>query len=452
MKMQTNRQMFENNLPKSAITGSAAPKVLLTATLKWPIVPTLAIGLAKAGCDVSIVCPGGCPLPTICSIRHVFRHRSFNPLKSLLKAVKTVRPQIIIPCDDHAVQHLHELYAHARSMGTSGCEFTALIEKSLGSPDSYTIVSSRYDFLRIAREEGLRVPDTEQLNSESDLETWQKRCSYPYVLKADGTCGGYGVRVAHTPEQAEQHFSKLKHYFDFKRVFKRLLINNDPFLLWPWWRGTKSAISVQSYIEGRPANCAIFCWQGRVLAIIGVEVASTVGPTGRASVVRLSDNAEMLHAAERIAARLNLSGFFGLDFMIEKDTNLLWLIEMNPRPARPFHLQLGKGRDLIGALYAQLSAQPARDLKPVTEERMIAYFPDAWDSNSKFLPSSYHDIPDEDPGLVQKIRQMAQPNLQWRLIEQFVRMKSLLKKPQIRLRKADDRSSAASSFLGKLLD
>lgn len=418
-------QISANSKLDSSGSGIADQKVLLTATVRWPTVSILAISLAKAGCDVSVVCPVGCPLPKPRAVKRVFRHRSFRALEALTSAIRETRPEIIIPCDDQAVQQLHELHARARRQRQLGNEIGELIEKSLGSPDSYSTVRSRCEFLRIARQEGLCVPDTKQLDSEADLKSWQEQHPLPWVLKMDGTYSGYGVRIAHNLGQAEESFHTLARFFEFARVFKRFCVDKDAFRLWPWWNGAKPIISVQSYIRGYPANCAAVCWNGKMLAGIGVEVVSTVGPIGRANVVRVSDNTEMLKAAERIANRLGLSGFFGLDFMIEEETGRTYLIEMNPRPTRLSPIQLGKGRDLIGALCAQMSGRPARDLPPVTQNKMIAYFPDAWESNSQYLASSYHDIPEDEADLVQQLRQPRQRNFLWRLINQVDPMRLL---------------------------
>jgi hypothetical protein len=54
----------------------------------------------------------------------------------------------------------------------------------------------------------------------------------------------------------------------------------------------------------------------KVLPGISVEVVQSRGATGSATVVRLTERPEMLLAAKRIARRLGLSGFFGLDFML----------------------------------------------------------------------------------------------------------------------------------------
>lgn len=111
----------------------------------------------------------------------------------------------------------------------------------------------------------------------------------------------------------------------------------------------------------------------------------------------------MMAAAERIAHRLGLSGFLGLDFMIEYGTGAAFLVEMNPRSTPLCHLQLGPGRDLAGAPWAKLSGQPAREMPAVTQNGLIAYFPHAWRHKSEFLHSSFQDVPLDELDLSQEL-------------------------------------------------
>lgn len=384
--------------------GVAVPKILLTDTMRWPSSARIAIGLARAGCAVSAVCPThGHALLHTSAVREIFPYSSLRPLESLVAAVETCQPQMIIPCDDRGVQHLHELYLRAQSQGTPGAQLKKLIECSLGSPRSYPIVSSRCALLRVAQEEGIRVPETKFLSKADELESWQAKNSPPWVLKGDGTFGGRGIRIARNIEQAAKCFFDITGLFSASRAFKRLVINRDPFWLRPWWNNLKPAVIVQSYIQGRPANCGVVCWNGKVLSGFAVEVVSYDGLTGPASIVRVVDNSEMMVAAERIARRLELSGFFGLDFMIDEGSRAAYLIEMNPRCTPLTHLRLGKGRDMIEALSAQLSNRPLQDTLPVTRNDMIAYFPQAWHCKSEFLPTSFQDIPEGELDLVQAL-------------------------------------------------
>jgi carbamoylphosphate synthase large subunit len=429
LNKQMNRQTTECKEFNSAENVTAAPTVLLIENLRWSVVAMLAVRLAQAGIKVLAVCPVHHPLLKTRAVRQTFPYSALRPLDSLQAAIETANPDFIIPCDDRALGHLHELHARARLMGVSGCILAALIEKSLGSPESYPIVSSRYDFLRIAREEGLRIPGTEQINSESDLESLQRRHAFPWVLKADGTGNGRGVRFVRGSEQSRPFLRELNQFYSFGRAVKWLCVNRDPFWLRPWWNGVKPAVIVQSYIHGRPANCGVVCWGGKVLAGIGVEVVNETEAMAHSSVVRVVDNPDMMLCAERIARRLNLSGFFGLDFMIEEGTGLTYLIEMNPRPTRLSSLRLGKGHDMIAELSAQLFGLQTREAPSVTQSKMIAYFPEVSGSNSKLLESCYHDILEGEPELMQELqRPWPTGTLIFRLMDRGSRLKASLRK------------------------
>jgi hypothetical protein len=393
--------MKQNESGKRNIVD-AVPRILLTDTCRWSVSARLAIALSKAGCQVYALCSTyHHPLQHARGVQRVFRYSSLRPLKSLEEAVNTCEPQIIVPCDERGVRHLHELYLSARTEGRTG--ITGLIERSLGSPESYSVVSSRYDLLKIASEEGIRVPDTQAIRGIADLRSWGTKMALPWVLKSDCSFGGAGVEIAETAEQAEQSFSRMVGPHTAMRVLKRLIINRDSFWIRPWWKRHRPGIIVQVHVPGYPANCAVVCWEGRVLAGIGVDVVSSAGLTGPATVVRIVDNPEMMQAAEKIARRLSLSGFFGLDFMISRETGAAYLIEMNPRCTTVCHLQLGKRRDMVGALWAQLSGQQPLETPPITEQDTIAYFPQAWTSNENLLYSSFQDIPNDEPELVYEL-------------------------------------------------
>jgi ATP-grasp domain len=384
------------------VNQGQVPRVLLTDTDRRAYAARLAVELSNAGCAVSTISTYGHPILKTRAIRKTYSYSALRPLESLLSAIDDSRPDIVVPCCDRSVQHLHQLHARVRQQGSDGRELADLIERSLGAPEGFSIVSARYDLLRVAQEEALLVPDTCLVNTLDDLRRWGAEHPFPWVLKSDGTWGGRGVRIAHTLPQAEEHFSTIKRPSGLGRAIKRLCVNRDPFFLRPWWSGLTPSVIVQTHIHGRPANCAVVCFEGRVLAGIGVEVVGADGETGPASIVRVVDSPEMMRCAERIARRLRLSGFFGLDFMIETGSTAPYLIEMNPRCTPLCHLRLGKGRDLVAAIWSHLTGQPLVEAQPITENDMIAYFPQAWIANSEFLESSFQDVPQGEPELVKE--------------------------------------------------
>jgi hypothetical protein len=390
----------------SAETNTNNPGVLLTDTTRYSSAPRLAVALVKAGIAVSAVCPiPRHPLLKVRGVRQTLPYSGLRPLDSLSSAIEAIKPEIVIPCDDRGVGHLHELHSRARGRGAAGHDTAALIERSLGPPESYPVVSGRFDILRLARQHGLPVPEMSLVRTAEDLDRWHAGHKFPWVLKADGTSGGRGVWIVHSVGEAERSLVKMTQRIGAAQAVKRLVVNRDSFWLRPWWNCSKPSVIVQSYVRGRPANCAFFCRRGRVLAGLGVEVVSTRGPTGPATIVRLVNSETMTRCADRIASALGLTGFYGLDFVIDEDTGEPCLIEMNPRSTPLCHMQLGGKRDLIGALSAQLSDRPPGETEPVITGDMIAYFPQAWQDRSEFLGSSFHDVPWEEPDLIRELLQ-----------------------------------------------
>jgi hypothetical protein len=386
------------------LNSEDAPKILLTDTNRWPAAARLAIALHGSGCNVAALCPmPGHPVQKASVVQRTFHYSGSDPLTSLRTAIAAFEPDVIVPCCDRGVQQLHELHVFSRAQGPMGQPILDLIERSLGLPGNFAIVSARYPLLKIARDEGILVPPTIELRGASDLKSGCAEMALPWVIKADGTWGGRGVRVAHSAAEAEQCFSELTRPAGRLELIKRLMLSRDRGWVLFDWKRSQPAVIAQSLIVGRPANCAVVCWQGKILAGIGVEVVSAQGPKGPATVVRVVESFEMMRAAERITRRLGLSGFFGLDFMIENGTGATYLIEMNPRCTPLCPLPLGKGRDLAEALWSQLAGQSPHEKPPVTEKAMIAYFPQAWNGTSELLEASYRDIPEGEPELIREL-------------------------------------------------
>jgi Carbamoyl-phosphate synthase L chain, ATP binding domain len=361
------------------------------------------MALARAGSTVEAVCPTRHPLAKTRAVRRTFSYSGLAPLRSFASAIAATKPDLVIPGDDLATRHLHSLYHQARSHGDRGAEVCALIVRSLGAPESFPVEYARTTFMDVAREEGIRVPTTQVVANLDDLRKWIAQAGFPFVLKANGTSGGYGVRIVHSPEEAERALRTLHAPPSLARAAKRTLIDHDVTLVAPALLRRRPVVNGQTFVAGREATSAIACWQGAVLAALHFEVVEKRNSTGPATVVRLIENVEMSATAEKMVRRLHLSGLHGFDFMLEEQTGAAHLIEMNPRATQVGHLSLGPGRDIPAALYSALSGKPIQVAAKVTERDTIALFPQEWirDPESGFLQSAYHDVPWEETELIQ---------------------------------------------------
>jgi len=399
--LNSDRDALDRILSNSPAT--AAPSILLTATLRWPIAARLAIAFAKLGCHVAAVCPRQHPATKTRAIRQIYPYSVLKPLVSLRAAINSAAPDLIIPCDDNAAAHLHQLYVHAGAAGSSADALRGLIARSLGTPEACALATARGRLMAFAAKEGVRVPETTIVATASELRAWLTQHGFPAVIKIDCTWGGEGVSIVHNHEEAQGIFGLLALRPAMVNAMAHMLLDRDPSSFLNSRKAARRTVTVQNFIQGTPANRAVACWQGRVLAGTSVEAIRTQHPTGPATVVRIIEHPEMSEAAKRLAGRLGISGLWGIDFVLEASTGAAYLIEINPRATPICHLPLAAGQNLPAALYTQLAGIPPRAPSAMIDHDVIAMFPGEWrrDPASPYLRSDYHDIPWDEPALIQ---------------------------------------------------
>lgn len=392
----------------SALDQSDQPKVLLAATLWWPLSARLAARFLRYGCEVSAICSPGHLLHHVPGIRRVHHFRALDPGASLAAAIVATKPDIVIPCDDRAVWQLHELQA-ARP------DLRPLVESSLGPAAEFDIIATRLKLLETARALGIRIPETRPIEREDDVRAWFAAGPRPSVMKADATWGGSGVRMVDAAEEALAAYGTLRRRGGLGAALKRLVINRDPLATWTLRKQQSAAVTLQERIAGRPANAMVACWRGEALAIVAVEVLSSQGTTGAGIVVRVIDNREIARAGRLLAERLRMSGFFGLDFVVDPATGSAHLIELNPRCTQLGHLAILSKGDLASFLYAKLAGRACSDPPTPIGNDVIAFFPQALQAepSSGFAAGAHVDIPWEHPPLVRELLLPLWPERQW---------------------------------------
>jgi len=391
------------------------PTILVATTSSWVPTARLAMALSNAGCTVDAVCPSQHPMGKTNAVRRMHTYDGLAPLKSFKAAIAASGPDLIVPADDLATRHLHDQHRRGRREGSAEAQICALIEHSLGAAESFPVVFERNTFIEAAHHAGVRVPKSGVLNNADDLRKHAGRLGFPMVLKANGTSGGDGVRITQTLEEAERALRALQAPPVFARAAKRALMDHDATLVWPSLLRCRFVVNAQAFVAGREATSTVFCWKGSVLAALHFEVIKKMHAAGHAAVLRLIEHPEMSSAAEKMVRKLNLSGFYGFDFMLEADTENAYLIEINPRTTQVGHLALGAGRDLPAALHAALSGESVAASPKVTDKDTIALFPQEWmrDPASEFLLSAYHDVPWEEPELVSDCIRKSQTQRAW---------------------------------------
>lgn len=357
----------------------------------------LALAFRAVQCRVQVLSRRSHPVHWLgrSAVERFFSYNPFAPLHSFRSAIAAAAPDIIIACDDWAVRLLHQLYLREVRRSGRPSRMADVIGRSLGRPEAYGLLSIRSRLAEIAAKANVRIPFTEAIGDLRQLEAWLRAQGYPAVVKRDHSYAGAGVDIVHDLAAARRSLCRMIGWRNFARMVKRAALNSDTeWMFDTLWR-TPTGVSAQAYVHGTPANCAVACWNGEMLAGICVEAVATNGPTGRARVLRVVDNSEMLQTAERVVGTFGLSGFCGLDFMLEKETGRAQLIEINPRATQINHLALGGGRDLVAALRARLTGTPLRERPAVTDQDLIVVFPAPSGSEAAGRASAgaYYDVP-----------------------------------------------------------
>jgi hypothetical protein len=382
--------------------------ILIVSSCWWAFPARLAMSFASIGHRVEAICPAHHPLAKTKAVRTLYRYHSLRPLDALAKAIKRAEPALIVPCDDRAIAHLHELHASAKHPSVA---LNAIIERSLGTADGFPIVDRRSDLIAIAHAEGIRAPEMMRVTTVEELTAVLEQIGLPAVMKVDGTWGGLGIRVVYSLAEATTALKALSQPVSAARALKRLIVDRDPFFLAPLFAGATPVVNIQRFVEGTPANSAVACWNGEVLASISVAAVRTRGAQGASTVVRIVDHPEMIEAGAKLVRRLGLSGFCGFDFILEAGTSTAHLVEMNARTTPISHLPLAEGRNLVTALATRLDGITAISPTPAILQDIIAFFPQAWllEPNSELLHSGYHDVPWGEQALVRELMKLPWP-------------------------------------------
>lgn len=374
------------------------PLILLVNTNPGFGSARLALSWLQMGARVEAVAPAVHPVRKVRGVRRVHRYRGSRPLTSLREALGAARPDLVIPCDDLARTYLNTLRASRHD-----AEWHELIEKSLGDSAHYEVFTNRTAVIETAKRAGVAVADSVELSSIDALPAAMEQMGLPAVLKSDQTAGGTGVRMVSSVAEAQAAFPRMSAPPSVARIVKRALLDKDTNLVPRFVRQNRSAMHLQRFVKGKIATASAACWRGELLAVVCVEVLETREDRGPAAVVRIIDHPQMKASVAAMVRALGVSGFCGLDFMIEEETGTARLIEMNARAAQMHHLRLGPGRNPVAAVYAALTGNAPR----VAEERIaldtVALFPNAWlaPNADEYLQAAWQDVPWEEPALVE---------------------------------------------------
>jgi hypothetical protein len=389
--------------------------VLLVSTFGWNTAGRLAVAFADAGFVVEAIGPSNSVVHVIGAVRRSYLLHVVRPVATIRRAIEQGDPDLVVATDDPSRQALHRVYAAADPETERGLVARACLERSLGPPETYDQIYSRAALIELATSRGLCAPPTTQVASAAEAVAWQRGHGGPVVVKTDGSWGGRGVMIAEDAADVEVAWRRLSAPPSAVRVAKRLLLDRSPWPLRDRLGRRRPSVSIQAYVPGRPANVAVACLDGEVLAAVSAEVVVSARPTGPATVLKVVDHPEMAETAASIVAAFRLTGLCGFDFVLEPDTGRPHLVELNPRATPTAHLLTADGTDPLRFLGAALMRQAPPHRGTPYAQGLVALFPQELerDPDSEYVAQAYHDVPTHAQDFVEKAGARLAARLRW---------------------------------------
>ncbi len=393
-----------------AVSNSAkaheGKRILIVATAPWVSTGRLAMALAELGCRVELMAPASHPALATDAIATHHRYWPMFPLAGLRRALGASRPDLLLLADELSFLLVEELTQWALATDSGEAEATLrLMRRSFGEIDCLPLTRSRMALLTAAEAAGVSIPITTSLRGPEDLRRVAREMPGPWMLKADSTWGGFGVRKVDAADRLVGTWRRLQQPLGFLQSVKRGWKGKEWGHLHLWLRGARREVVAQGFVAGRERTGMAVCFGGRVLSAVCLQVEEVGYANGPASKLRVVEDEAMLEAMRRIAATLGITGFCGFDFMLDAATGEPLLLEMNMRPTQLAHLPLGPGRDLCATLVREiLGATEAGDRPAAAAGELIALFPQhlLGDPSGARLGDAFHDVPWNAPELVRR--------------------------------------------------
>jgi hypothetical protein len=302
--------------------------------------------------------------------------------------VRAVDPALILPGDDITLRTLMQLVlAPPRGLRSEiRNELGELIRRSLGNPAGWMDTIDKSRLFELARRNDIAVADGDIATDADGAIAIAAKLGYPVILRQMFGSGGHGA--ARCESAAGIHAA--------------LAAFPGPDA---WSPHGVQRLVVQRWIDGDVVNRASCAWHGKELAgFTRGRLATYPGPLGPASVVEFAGIPAVTEATRALFAVVGMHGLVGTQFIVDKQSRVPYLIEVNRRMLPATHAGALVGVDLAAALFAAVGGAPwsgRPDLPPGPGLR-LALFPQEWyrDADSAWLRTLPSDAPWQDPPLL----------------------------------------------------
>lgn len=210
-----------------------------------------------------------------------------------------------------------------------------------------TLLNDKKRLIGLAKNIGLPVPETYELNNTKDIELIAEKLTYPVVIKLKNATSSEGLSYAFS---ADDFIQKYRH-----TVIKYHL-NPAEYPI------------IQQYISGDSYGVSALMNEGDLRAIFVHKRLREYPITGGPSTLRISvRHREMEKIATKLLSHVKWHGLAMVEFKLDKETNRPYIIEVNPRFWGSINQAVKSGVDFPYLLY-QMAVEG--DIKPIKDYKV----------------------------------------------------------------------------------
>lgn len=381
--------------------------LIISMNKYWMGISRLPSALSRAGFTTYALCPIGSYISFTKFLNSSITYPTFTYTRSrifyipLMYSLIKYRPDIILPGDEEALSALQN-FSNALSNLPFFSRYSKLINKSLADRKFDKVLMTKSSFIEKCVEWGIRAPANILVKSEKEAIDAALKLNYPVVLKIDGGYGGSGVFICQNVSELIKNFS-ASNGFSVTKFLKSFLKS----LFFINATDSTQSISLQQFVPGITGHLPFCALNGKLLGSNPMLKLKTYpGSTGPTSVSCGFNNKEIVQFAETAVEKMSYTGFGALDFIVEEATNKLFIIELNPRPTPSCHFSSSLvANDLCGIFFKAIHHLPFQE-SPY-KDFTVAMFPNETkrDPKSPYLTEAHHDIPLDDPKLLNILKE-----------------------------------------------
>ncbi len=386
--------------------GDTRPRILIVSLEKWQAISRLPKALQQSGFEVAALCYPNSYLATTRHLDQLFFLHSMRlgsrVFRGIAATINQWNPQLVVPGDDRAVLFFHRIIQlHQEAKQTLPPRMLETLRLSFGNFSWLAEATSKHLTLQRAQKLGLKTPRFAHAHTVNEAVSLAKDLGWPVAVKKSTGWAGQGVAFCDNEQQVALVFQK---YNRVSGMIKSRLIQLRGWSLGPEWFPADCSVTVNEVIRGKSAMFGVAAANGKILAHAAAMKEQTYPhKNGPSSVVRFIQHPRMEQTIEKLVGQWGATGLLGFDFILSADGEAS-LLECNARPISITPMGNLTGHDLCLALHHHLTGLeiPA---PTAPRHQVVAHFPNEWrrDPASPYLHDAYHDVPWDDPVLLQRL-------------------------------------------------